>query len=45
MLDLRLPLLVRKFVIGFGENQLDVGTTMQNVVDQAVSSTLKKEVG
>jgi hypothetical protein len=37
--------LVRKFVIGFGENQLDVGTTLQNVVDQAVAATLKKEVG
>jgi hypothetical protein len=35
--------LVRKFVIGFGENQLDVGTTLQNVVDQAVAATYKKE--
>jgi hypothetical protein len=37
--------LVRKFVIGFGENQLDVGSTLQNVVDQAVAATLKKEAG
>jgi hypothetical protein len=37
--------LVRKFVIGFGENQLDVGSTLQNVVDQAVAATLKREVG
>jgi hypothetical protein len=37
--------LVRKFIIGFGENQLDLSTTMQNLVDQAVAATLKKEAG
>jgi hypothetical protein len=37
--------LVRKFIIGFGENQLDVGSTLQQVVDQAVAATLKKEAG
>jgi hypothetical protein len=37
--------LVRKLVIGFGENQLDMGTTLQDLVDQAVAATLKKEVG
>ncbi|HWD99596.1 MAG TPA: hypothetical protein VG345_11180 [Bryobacteraceae bacterium] len=35
--------LFRKFIIGFGENQLDLGTTLQNFVDQAVAATLKKE--
>jgi hypothetical protein len=37
--------LFRKFIIGFGENQLDLGTTLQNFVDQAVAATLKKEAG
>ena len=37
--------LFRKFVIGFGENQLDLATTLQNIVDQAVAATLKKEAG
>lgn len=37
--------LFRKFVIGFGENQLDLATTLQNFVDQAVAATLKKEAG
>jgi hypothetical protein len=37
--------LFRKFIIGFGENQLDLGTTLQNIVDQAVAATLKKEAG
>lgn len=37
--------LFRKFIIGFGENQLDLGITLQNFVDQAVAATLKKEAG
>ena len=37
--------LFRKFIIGFGENQLDLGTTLQSVVDQAVAATIKKEAG
>ena len=37
--------LFRKFIIGFGENQLDLATTLQNFVDQAVAATLKKETG
>jgi hypothetical protein len=37
--------LFRKFVIGFDENQLDLATTLQNIVDQAVAATLKKEAG
>jgi hypothetical protein len=37
--------LVRKFIIGFGETQLDLATTLQNLVDQAVAATLKKEAG
>ena len=37
--------LFRKFIIGFGENQLNLGTTLQNFVDQAVAATLKKEAG
>ena len=37
--------LFRKFIIGFGENQLDLATTLQNFVDQAVAATLKKEAG
>jgi hypothetical protein len=35
--------LFRKFVIGFGENKFDLETTLQNLVDQAVAATLKKE--
>ena len=35
--------LFRKFIIGFGENQLDLTTTLQNFVDQAVSATLERE--
>jgi hypothetical protein len=35
--------LVRKFIIGFGENQLDLATTLQNLVDQTVEATLRKE--
>lgn len=37
--------LFRKFVIGFGENKFDLDTTLQNLVDQAVAATLKKETG
>ena len=37
--------LFRKFIIGFGENQLNLATTLQNFVDQAVAATLKKEAG
>ncbi|MGO4879769.1 MAG: hypothetical protein ACLP59_02975 [Bryobacteraceae bacterium] len=37
--------LFRKFIIGFGETQFDLGTTLQNLVDQAVAATLKKEAG
>lgn len=37
--------LFSKFIIGFGETKLDLSTTLQNLVDQAVSATLKKEVG
>jgi len=33
----------RKLIIGFGENQLDLSTSLQNVVDQAVAATVKKE--
>ena len=35
--------LFRKFIIGFGEDQLDLTTTLQNFVDQAVSATLERE--
>jgi hypothetical protein len=35
--------LFRRFIIGFGENQLDLATTLQNFVDQAVSATLERE--
>ena len=38
-------ILFRKFIVGFGENQFDLGTTLQNFVDQAVAATLKKEAG
>ena len=37
--------LFSKFIIGFGETKLDLSTTLQNLVDQAVAATLKKEVG
>jgi hypothetical protein len=37
--------LVRKFMIGFGENRLDVGSTLQDLVDQSVAATLRKEAG
>jgi hypothetical protein len=37
--------LVRNFIIGFGETQLDLATTLQSLVDQAVAATLKKEAG
>lgn len=37
--------LFRKFIIGFGENQFDLSTTLQNFVDQAVAATLKREAG
>jgi membrane protease YdiL (CAAX protease family) len=37
--------LFRKFIIGFGENKFDLETTLQNLVDQAVAATLKKEAG
>jgi len=37
--------LVRKFIIGFGETQFDVGASLQNIVDQTVAATLKKEAG
>jgi hypothetical protein len=35
--------LFRKFVIGFGETQFDLSTSLQNLVDQAVSAVSKKE--
>jgi hypothetical protein len=35
--------LFRKFIIGFGENQLDLASTLQNFVDQAVAATLERE--
>jgi hypothetical protein len=35
--------LIRKLVIGFGETQLDLSTSLQNLVDQAVGAVLKKE--
>jgi hypothetical protein len=35
--------LVRKLVIGFGENHLDLSSTLQNFVDQAVAETLRRE--
>jgi hypothetical protein len=37
--------LFSKFIIGFGETKLDLSTTLQNLIDQAVAATLKKEVG
>jgi hypothetical protein len=37
--------LFRKFTIGFGEAQFDLATTLQNLVDQAVAATLKKQAG
>ena len=38
-------ILFSKFIVGFGETKLDLATTLQNLVDQAVAATLKKEVG
>jgi amino acid permease len=38
-------ILLSKFIIGFGETKLDLSSTLQNLVDQAVDATLKKEVG
>jgi hypothetical protein len=38
-------ILLSKFVIGFGETKLDLSNTLQNLIDQAVAATLKKEVG
>jgi len=35
--------LIRKLVIGFGATQLDLSTSLQNLVDQAVGAVLKKE--
>ncbi len=35
--------LFRKFIIGFGENQLDLSTTLQSFVDQAVAATRRRE--
>jgi len=35
--------LIDKFVIGFGENRLDVNAVMQDLIDQAVEATLRKE--
>jgi len=37
--------LFRRFIIGFGENQFDLSSTLQNFVDQAVAATIRKEVG
>ena len=37
--------LFSKFIVGFGETKLDLSTTLQNLIDQAVAATLKKEVG
>lgn len=37
--------LFRKFIIGFGEAQFDLATTLQNLVDQVVAATPKKETG
>ena len=38
-------ILLSKFVVGFGETKLDLATTLQQLVDQAVAATLKKEAG
>jgi hypothetical protein len=38
-------ILFSKFIVGFGETKLDLATTMQDLVDQAVAATLKKEAG
>ncbi len=35
--------LVRKFVIGFGENQWDLNTSLDDLAAHAVSATLLKE--
>jgi hypothetical protein len=35
--------LFRKFIIGFGENRLDLAATLQNFVDPAVAATLERE--
>jgi hypothetical protein len=37
--------LFRKLIVGFGENKLDLDSTLQTLVDQAVEATLKKEAG
>ena len=34
---------LRKFIIGFGENKFDLGDSLQNLIDQAVAATLKRE--
>ncbi len=34
---------LRRFIVGFGENQLDAATTLQRLVDQAVAATLRRE--
>ncbi len=35
--------LVRRFIVGFGENRFDLDKTIQYVQDQAVAATLRKE--
>jgi hypothetical protein len=37
--------LFQKFIVGFGETRFDLAATLQNLVDQAVAATLKKEAG
>jgi len=35
--------LVRKLIVGFGENQFDLDKTLQSILDQAVAATLERE--
>lgn len=37
--------LLRNLIIGVGESQLDVGSTLEALVNKAVQATLRKEVG
>jgi len=37
--------LLQKFIIGFGESKFDLTASLQNLVDQAVAATLKREAG
>lgn len=38
-------ILLSKLIIGFGETKLDISAKIQELTDQAVAATLKKEVG